>query len=76
VDGADLEQFEGFAVTTPLRSIGDLAASGLEVDQLARVIGDALDRGLVTVEALRARADELGPAAALAIERALRQAVP
>jgi predicted transcriptional regulator of viral defense system len=72
----DTEQFEGFAVTTPLRSILDSAATGLEVDQLSRVIGDALDRGLVTVEAIRARADEFGPAAALAIERALRQAPP
>lgn len=69
----DVEEFEGFAVTTPARSILDSAAGGLEVDQLARIIHDALERGTVTVGLLRARADELGPAAALAIERALLQ---
>jgi hypothetical protein len=37
------------------------------------MIHDALERGTVTVGLLRARADELGPAAALAIERALLQ---
>jgi predicted transcriptional regulator of viral defense system len=73
LDESDIEQFEGFAATTPLRSILDSAASGLEVDQLARVISDALDRGLVTIGSLRVRADEFGPAAALAIERALLQ---
>jgi len=73
LDADDIERFEGFAATTPLRSILDSAAGGLEVDQLARTINDALDRGLVTIRSLRARADEFGPAAALAIERALLQ---
>ncbi len=73
LDATDVERFEGFAATTPPRSILDSAGGGLEVDQLARAIRDALDRGLVTVRALRARADEFGPAAALAIERALLQ---
>jgi len=73
LDADDIEWFEGFAATTPLRSILDSAAGGLEVDQLARTINDALDRGLVTIRSLRARADEFGAAAALAIERALLQ---
>jgi predicted transcriptional regulator of viral defense system len=71
---AETMQFEGFAVTTPLRSILDAAAGGLEVDQLARVVDDALDQGLATAGSLRANADRFGPAAALAVERALRQA--
>ena len=70
----DVEQFEGFAVTAPLRSILDVATAGIEPDQLARAIGDALDRGLVTVRAIRARDQEFGPRAAGAIERALQQA--
>jgi predicted transcriptional regulator of viral defense system len=73
LDEAEVERFEGFAVTTPLRSSLDAAAGGLEVDRLARVLEDALDRGLVTVGQLRGAADRFGPAAALAVERALRQ---
>lgn len=69
----DVEQFEGFSVTTPMRSILDAAAAGMEVDHLARTVRDALEHGLLTADSIRARADEFGPAAALAIERALRQ---
>ena len=73
VDRADMEQFQGFAITTPLRSILDAAATSLEIDQLAQVTRDALDRGLVTIGTLRSRAVEFGPAAALALERAFQQ---
>lgn len=71
----DVEQREGFAVTTPVRSILDSAAT-LEVDHLTRVIEDATERGLVRVRRLRARSDEFGPAAALAVERATRPPTP
>lgn len=67
----DLERREGFSVTIPLRSIFDAAANGLEVDQLSRVIADAIERGLTTKRILRSRSDGFGPQAALAIERAL-----
>lgn len=70
---SDVEQFEGFSITTPVRSILDTAAAGIELDQLARTIHDARERGLLTARSLRSRADGFGPAAALAIERALRQ---
>lgn len=69
----DVRGHEGFAVTTPMRSILDSAADGIEIDQLARVIEDALEQGLVTKKSLRSRADAFGPAGALAIERALTQ---
>jgi predicted transcriptional regulator of viral defense system len=69
----DVEELEGFSVTTPLRSILDTAADDIEVDQLARVIDDALTRGVISKRTLRARADEFGPRAGLAIERALLQ---
>jgi predicted transcriptional regulator of viral defense system len=71
VDPTDVERHEGFAVTTPVRSIVDAADTGIEVDQLEQAIRDALDRGLVTVESLRARADAHGARSALAVERAL-----
>lgn len=73
LEPSDIDQFEGFSVTNPVRSIMDTALAGMEVDQLARTIRDALDRGLLTARSLRADADAFGPAAALAIERALRQ---
>jgi predicted transcriptional regulator of viral defense system len=73
IDEADTEQFEGFTVTTPLRSILDAAATSVEVDQLARAIQDALDRGLTTAGAIRTRAHQFGPAAVAAIDRALQQ---
>jgi predicted transcriptional regulator of viral defense system len=69
----DVEQGAGFSLTTPVRSILDSAAAGIEVDQLALVIREALDRGLITERTLRARADEFGDRAALAVERALRR---
>jgi len=70
----DVEGWEGFSVTTPMRSILDSASDGIEIDQLSRVIEDALERGLVTKRSLRTRADSFGPSAALAIERALTEA--
>ena len=70
---ADVQEWEGFQVTTPVRSILDVAASGMEVDHLARVTRDAVDRGLASPTLLRRRAEEFGPSAALAVERALRQ---
>jgi predicted transcriptional regulator of viral defense system len=73
LDPSDVEQFEGFSTTTPVRSILDAAAAGTEVDQLARTIHDAREHGLLTARSLRLRADRFGSAAALAIERALQQ---
>jgi predicted transcriptional regulator of viral defense system len=70
---SDIEQFEGFSITNPVRSILDTAAGGVEVDQLTRTIHDALELGLLTARSLRSQADNFGSAAALAIERALRQ---
>jgi predicted transcriptional regulator of viral defense system len=67
----DVEDGAGFRVTTPLRTLVDLGRSGTDVDQLGRAITDGLDRHLVTLRALRRRAEEIDPAAALAVERAL-----
>lgn len=72
--GEDVEGWEGFSVTTPMRSVLDSASDGIEVDQLSRVIEDALERGVLTKRSLWTRADSFGPSAALAIERALPEA--
>lgn len=69
----DVEEHEGFRVTTPLRSLVDVAAGELDIDQLARAIEEALARGMITRRALLSRADDFGANAALRIERALQE---
>jgi predicted transcriptional regulator of viral defense system len=43
----DIEEREGFRVTTPLRSLLDAAASGLSQEQFEKAALDAIARGLV-----------------------------
>ena len=69
----DVEEHEGYRVTTPARSLLDGATTGLDLDQLAQTIGEAFARGLTTRKVLLARADDFGAPAALRIERALQQ---
>lgn len=68
----DVEDRVGFRISAPTRSILD-AAADMDIDRLAHVIRDAVDRGVTSPARLRRRADEFGPSSALAIERALRQ---
>ncbi len=44
----EVEEHDGFRVTTPLRSLLDVAAGELDLDQLTRAVDDALRRGMVT----------------------------
>lgn len=67
----DLEQRGGFALTTVLRSLIDVAAGGAEGDQLVYAIEEALSAGVVTRRQLRARSEQIDSLAALRIERAL-----
>lgn len=68
----DVEEWEGFRVTTPLRSVLDSAGGGLDLDQLGGAIDDGVRGGRFTIRELRERADEFGSEAALAVERAIR----
>lgn len=68
----DVEEHDGFRMTTPLRSLLDVAAGELDLDQFAQAIEEALARGMTTRRALLERADEFGANAALRIERALQ----
>lgn len=70
----DISERTGYRVTTPLRTIIDIAANAPDEDQLARAIDDARRAGLVTNRRLRSRAETLDPRAALYIERAIQQA--
>jgi len=60
-------------VTTVLRSLIDVAASGADSDQLARAIHESVAGGHLTLQQLRARAEEIDLKAALHIERALQR---
>ena len=67
----DVVEHAGFRVTTAVRSLVDLARSGVDEEQLARAIEEARSRGLVTARQLRERAEAVDPKGALYIERAL-----
>lgn len=69
----DVAKRTGFRVTTPLRSIIDVAALSPDEDQLARAIAESRQAGLLTVRNLRARAEAVDTRAALHIERAIQQ---
>ena len=68
----DVQEHEGFRVTTPLRSLLDVAAGELDLDQLGQAIGEAVAGGMTTRRSLLDRADGFGANAALRIERALQ----
>jgi predicted transcriptional regulator of viral defense system len=68
----DTVERTGFLVTTPLRTILDVAAGNLDLDLLATAVSDALDLGLLTRSQILDRADGHGDHAALRIERALQ----
>ena len=76
LDGTDIVEHAGFRVTTPARSLGDVAAAGADEEQLARAIKDVLDRGLTTLRQLRSRAEAVDAKAALLIERAIHTLEP
>lgn len=66
VDGA------GFWITTPVRSLIDVAALSPDSDQLARAIDEARRAGLLTIRELRSRSETVDARAALQIERAIQ----
>ncbi|MGH9208660.1 MAG: type IV toxin-antitoxin system AbiEi family antitoxin domain-containing protein [Acidimicrobiales bacterium] len=73
LDINDVQDQPGFRVTTPARSLIDVAATAPDEDQLARVVADARRRGLVSVRSLRTRAESVDARAALYLERALNR---
>ncbi len=76
LDGSDVIEHAGFRVTTPVRSLVDVATAGADEEQLARAIKDVLDRGLTTLRQLRSRAEAVDAKAALRIERAIHALEP
>lgn len=74
VENADIEERSGFRVTRPVRTLVDVAASHLDVEQLARAARRALHRDPTIEAELRGRAEELPSRAAVRLERALTMA--
>jgi predicted transcriptional regulator of viral defense system len=67
----DVEDRDGYQITSVQRTLFDVAAGDMSQEQLDVSISDAVERGLVTPRRLQHRADEFGSRAALRIERAL-----
>lgn len=67
----DVLQRVGFRVTSPTRSLIDVASTAPDEEQLSRAIAEALERGVTTVLQLRSRSEAINVGAALYIERAL-----
>ncbi len=62
---ADVVEREGFSVTTPLRTLLDVASAGtVPVEQVAKAAADAVARGLVRRRQLDIAAIAAGPGAA------------
>jgi predicted transcriptional regulator of viral defense system len=68
----DIQAYEGFPITTPIRSILDVAAT-MDMSLLVGTIRDALETGKVMRRELLFRADAFGAQAALGIERAMKE---
>lgn len=61
VGGRDIQDHEGYRVTTPTRTLLDVAGrSDFSTRTLRRAVRDAIDRGEVRSSELRSRAIELG----------------
>jgi predicted transcriptional regulator of viral defense system len=67
----DVEEREGYAVTTVERTLLDVAGGDLSQEQVDAAVTEALERGLVSAGRLRSRVDAFGDRAALRIERAV-----
>jgi predicted transcriptional regulator of viral defense system len=67
----DVEEREGYAVTTVERTLLDVASGDLSQEQVDAAVTEALERGLVSAGRLRSRIDAFGDRAALRIERAV-----
>ena len=65
--------FGGLPVTTVPRTIVDVAATGLAEELVTQAVHEALQRGLVLADSLRAAAEHRGGRAQRLIQRALRE---
>jgi predicted transcriptional regulator of viral defense system len=73
----DIESREGFAITTPLRTILDLAQGQLDPERLSLVTHDTLQKGLVTrkeiLHVLAEMSEKFDPATQVTLQLAVRE---
>ena len=78
LEAADVEAREGFRITTPLRTILDLAREHLDPERLTAVTRDALKKGLIDKKALldylAEMPKEVDPATQVTLQLAVRDA--
>lgn len=67
----EVEQRDGWRLTTPVRTLLDAAASDLPQEIVDDAVAEAFERGILTTRRLRLLADGSGDRAALRVERAL-----
>jgi predicted transcriptional regulator of viral defense system len=67
----EVEEHEGFQVTTPVRAIAESAADGTDQDAIDSAVAELLDRGAATRAQLLRAAQHAGARAELMVERAL-----
>jgi predicted transcriptional regulator of viral defense system len=71
LDRANVQRLEGIPVTTPLRTILDVTESYAAPDQISLALRQAIDRGWIDRDTLRAHAALRGPRIARAIDHSL-----
>jgi predicted transcriptional regulator of viral defense system len=54
LDDEEIEERAGYRVTSPLRTLLDVAASGVSSEQVAKAMNDALAQGMVSLGSLKA----------------------
>lgn len=67
----EIEQHEGFRVTTPTQAIAETAAAGMDQDIVDSAVADALSQGFTDREGLLEAAQRLGRRAERGVMRAL-----
>ncbi len=68
---ADIEEREGWRVTTPMRTLADIASGDASQEIVDSAVADAIEHGMLTRRTLRRCTADLSDRAALRLERAL-----
>ncbi len=76
LESGDIATREGLSLTSPARTISDLAASGLSEDLIRQAVHEALRRGLTTRKDLLVQTSRRGGRAAKLIQKALELETP
>jgi predicted transcriptional regulator of viral defense system len=67
----DVEARNAWSVTSPMRTLVDVASGGLSQEHIDQAVAEALDRGIITRRSLLRRTAALPERPALRLERAL-----